>query len=645
MIMTLSSIGLAGLNGFVGEFLVLLGSVRPPIRWPRSWRRSGVILAAVYMLWMFQRVMFGPVTNPENEKLRDLSRRELPTLVPVLLLIFWIGIYPKPFLETRMWRWARSWSRLGRPPRRRSPATRITPRFPAPGPRPQEGLAMTEMVASALAIRFDAIFPEAILAAVASVVLVVSAGRQGKVGRVGLWLSLAGCLAAMVAAWMVEPGEPVFGGSWPWTGSAGSSTSCSPSPPHPPPDRRLRRALGSGERRVLRADPLRDFGDDGDGFRPRSHDDLPRARGGLDHAIHPGRLPVARTRSTEASVKYFLLGAFATGFLLYGIALAYGATGTTDLREIAAQISGHEVARHPLLLAGLGLTPGRARLQGLGRSVPHVDPGRVPGRPDRGHRVHGLGPKVAVFAALLRILLVGFRRGPSRSGRILWWLAVLTMVVGNILALVQRDMKRLLAYSAIAHAGYLLVALLAGAELGGIGVLYYLVVYTLTTLGAFGVVALVRERGWRNRRSTTSPAWVPAPLARLGHVALHVLAGRHPPHRRLRGEVLHLRRRRAGRAYSLAVIGVMASLVSVYYYLRVVVRCTCGPPRRGSRLCSFPIPPTPWPSLSRWPASCSSASTPAPSMPPPGRRWWGWGVIRLQSYAGIGVVQRPTLPT
>jgi len=149
---------------------------------------------------------------------------------------------------------------------------------------------------------------------------------------------------------------------------------------------------------------------------------------------------------------------------------------------------------------------------------------------------------------------------------------VLTMVVGNVLALVQRDMKRLLAYSAIAHAGYLLVALLAGQELGGIGTLFYLVVYTLTTLGAFGVVALVRDEdngGTAIEKFSGlgfSRPWLGAAMA----IFMFSLAGIPPAAGFVGKFYIFAGAVQAGQT-PLAVIGVLASLVSVYYYLRVVV--------------------------------------------------------------------------
>jgi NADH-quinone oxidoreductase subunit M len=99
MIITFSSIGLPGTNGFVGEFLILLGAFESELRWFAVFATTGVIFAAVYMLWMFQRVMFGELKNPANEKLKDLSLREVVIMIPLLVFVFWIGVYPNTFLE------------------------------------------------------------------------------------------------------------------------------------------------------------------------------------------------------------------------------------------------------------------------------------------------------------------------------------------------------------------------------------------------------------------------------------------------------------------------------------------------------------------------------------------------------------------
>jgi NADH-quinone oxidoreductase subunit M len=99
LIITFSSIGLPGTNGFVGEFLILVGAFESELRWFAVFATTGVILAAVYMLWMFQRVMFGKITNPENEKLKDLSAREVVLMIPLLVFVFWIGFYPNTFFD------------------------------------------------------------------------------------------------------------------------------------------------------------------------------------------------------------------------------------------------------------------------------------------------------------------------------------------------------------------------------------------------------------------------------------------------------------------------------------------------------------------------------------------------------------------
>jgi NADH-quinone oxidoreductase subunit N len=199
--------------------------------------------------------------------------------------------------------------------------------------------------------------------------------------------------------------------------------------------------------------------------------------------------------SSEAALKYFLIGAFASGFLLYGIALVYGATGTTNLSLIGAQLAGGR----PSVMAALGLG---LLLIGFGFKVAAVPfhmwaPDVYDGSPTPVTAFMATGVKAAAFAALVRVLLEAF---PSAAG--LWQpiiagLAIASMVVGNLVALAQRSLKRMLAYSSIAHAGYLLVAVWPGSRMGAGAVLLYLAAYGLTTLASFGFLAALGRDGER----------------------------------------------------------------------------------------------------------------------------------------------------
>jgi NADH-quinone oxidoreductase subunit N len=200
--------------------------------------------------------------------------------------------------------------------------------------------------------------------------------------------------------------------------------------------------------------------------------------------------------SSEAALKYFLIGAFASGFLLYGIALAYGATGTTNLSLIGAQLAGRPI---PLMAAlGLGLL-----LIGMGFKISAVPfhmwaPDVYDGSPTPIAGFMATGVKAAAFAALVRVLMEAF---PSALG--LWQpvvaaLAIASMAVGNLVALAQRSLKRMLAYSSIAHAGYMLVAVWTGTHPGAGAVLLYLLAYGLTTLASFGFVAALGRGGERD---------------------------------------------------------------------------------------------------------------------------------------------------
>jgi NADH-quinone oxidoreductase subunit N len=198
--------------------------------------------------------------------------------------------------------------------------------------------------------------------------------------------------------------------------------------------------------------------------------------------------------SNEASMKYFLLGSFATAFFLYGIAMVYGATGSTQLDSIQASL--FAAGRLPALaILGLGLI-----FVGLGFKVVvapfHIyGPDVYEGAPTPVTALLASAPKAATFAIMLRIFYVAF--GPA--GNIWFWMiwisAVLTMFIGNLAALVQVNVKRMLAYSSIAHAGYILVAFAASSDLGIAAVLFYLAAYVLMKVGAFLVVAHVGQQG------------------------------------------------------------------------------------------------------------------------------------------------------
>lgn len=201
--------------------------------------------------------------------------------------------------------------------------------------------------------------------------------------------------------------------------------------------------------------------------------------------------------AAEAALKYFLLGAFASGFLLYGIALVYGATGQTSLPLIAARLVEFGPEPNLMALLGLGLL-----LIGFGFKVAAVPfhmwtPDVYDGSPTPVTAFMAAAVKAAGFAALVRVLLQGFGDVAAWHEAV-WWLAVITMVVGNLIALAQRQLKRMLAYSSIAHAGYLLVAVTAGSEAGAAAFLFYAVAYTLMTLGAFGVLAAAGRGGERD---------------------------------------------------------------------------------------------------------------------------------------------------
>jgi NADH-quinone oxidoreductase subunit N len=277
-------------------------------------------------------------------------------------------------------------------------------------------------------------------------------------------------------------------------------------------------------------------------------------------------------KSNESSLKYFLLGAFSTGFLLYGIALIYGATGTTHLKGIFDFLRRADLFTDPLLLIGMGLL-----IVGFGFKVASVPfhmwtPDVYEGAPTAVTAFMAVGPKAAGFAAFLRVFLYSLSSLQTDWVWILWVLAVLTMTLGNIVAIAQKNIKRMLAYSSIAHAGYILVAMVAASELSTASILYYLLAYAFMNLGAFAVVILYGRKGEENILvSDYSGMASRYPLlAAAMAVFMFSLAGI-PPTAGFVGKFYIFSAAVKAGYVGLAIIGVLNSALSVYFYLRVTV--------------------------------------------------------------------------
>jgi NADH-quinone oxidoreductase subunit N len=276
--------------------------------------------------------------------------------------------------------------------------------------------------------------------------------------------------------------------------------------------------------------------------------------------------------SIEGALKYFLLGAFASGFLLYGIALIYAVAGTTKLPLLATMLLDARLASNPLFLAGAGLL-----LVGLAFKVSLVPfhmwtPDAYQGAPTLVTAFMSAAVKAAAFAALIRFLLLALPGMQPAMGKVLWILAVLTMTVGNLSALQQDNVKRMLAYSSIAHAGYVLVGMVSGDVLGGQASLFYLLVYAFMNIGAFGVVMLIAQKedeGYDIRNFAGIGFRYPA-LGALLTLFLVSLGGI-PPTAGFIGKFYLFSAAVKNGYIWLAVIGVLNSAVSIYYYLRLVV--------------------------------------------------------------------------
>lgn len=278
------------------------------------------------------------------------------------------------------------------------------------------------------------------------------------------------------------------------------------------------------------------------------------------------------SRSNESALKYFLLGAFASGFLLYGIMLLYGATGSINLGDISNALAKSETYDNPYIWFGLGFL-----LVGWGFKIALVPfhmwtPDVYEGAPTAVTAFLSSGPKAAGFAALIRILFEAMGATRPEWTQVLWLLAALTMTLGNILAIHQQNIKRMLAYSSIAHAGYILVALVVGGKEGLGAVVFYALAYTLMNTGVFAVLIMASSKG-RERDTFADYAGFgyQEPALALAMFVFMLSLGGIPLTAGFAGKFQIFKTAIDQGFLWLTLIGVLNSVVSIYYYLRIVV--------------------------------------------------------------------------
>jgi NADH-quinone oxidoreductase subunit N len=291
--------------------------------------------------------------------------------------------------------------------------------------------------------------------------------------------------------------------------------------------------------------------------------------------------------SSEAGMKYLLLGAFASGFFLYGIALVYGGAGTTSIPQIASTLAVD--AKSPLLLAGMFLL-----IVGFGFKVALVPfhqwaPDVYEGAPTSIAAFISAGPKAAGFAAFLRIFMEAFQNLQSEWIVAVIILAALTMTVGNLVAIAQRNIKRMLAYSSIAHAGYILVGLAAANKDGISSAMFYLLVYCVMNIGAFGVVILARtEDGESLMISDYAGLGFKKPLLALFMTVMLLSLAGFPPTAGFVGKFYIFRSAVEAGQIWLVIIGAINTAISAFYYLRVVVTMYMREPEAELDFLAYP---------------------------------------------------------
>ncbi len=300
-----------------------------------------------------------------------------------------------------------------------------------------------------------------------------------------------------------------------------------------------------------------------------------------------------RVRSIEAALKYFLLGAFSSGFLVYGLALLYGAAGSLNLADIAQAAALRPSA---MMNMGLGLL-----IVGLGFKIAIVPfhqwvPDVYTGAPTNVTAFMAAATKTVAFAALIRVLVGAFGGHSAVWIPIVTWLAVATMTVANLVALAQTNIKRLLAFSSIAHAGYLLIALVCVPDLGIKAILFYLTAYAFMTVGAFGVAAavgggdLTAESGYDFITSWAGLGVRRPFLAAAMTVFLVSMAGI-PPTGGFFGKYLIFQAAVQSKQWMLAIVGSLNAVIAAYYYLSVILTMWFKEPD-GELAAPSPLPPS-----------------------------------------------------
>lgn len=276
------------------------------------------------------------------------------------------------------------------------------------------------------------------------------------------------------------------------------------------------------------------------------------------------------TKSNEAALKYFLLGAFSSAITLYGIVLLYGVTGSTNLYKVANFLAANDNFSNPVMIASVILL-----VAGFAFKVAAVPfhmwaPDAYEGAPTSITAFMSVGPKAASFAAMLRVFLIALPVMKPHWIPIFWGISALTMILGNIVAVAQTNIKRMMAYSSIGHAGFILMGVLAGTKIGMAAVMLYMLVYSFMSIGAFAVIILLRKTGVKGDEIKDFSGFARKhPSLGLCMLIFLVSMIGLPPTAGFIGKMYLLAAAVDAEYYSLAAIGVLMSVVSLFYYMQV----------------------------------------------------------------------------